>query len=94
MTFKRIDSLIQMIGRFRGTNFYNRDIVVLVGLNTLTELRSKARSWISRQENGPETFGGCKIKLEANKGVDYLAIAYDDPRDGYIYLTEILDKEA
>ena len=89
MTFKRIDVLINMINRYRDYNYNNREIIILVGLETLSELRKKARAWISRREDGSETFGGCNIKLEANKGGDYLAIAYNDSRDRYSYLAEI-----
>lgn len=91
MTFTRIFVLLDLIEKFKTSNQgYNFDILIFVGLNSLTELRKKARSQISKSEDGSELFKGGKITLEANKGADYLAIAYLDPRTKkYLYLTEI-----
>ena len=88
MKFTRIDVLIKMISRYRDYNYKNDEIVILAGLETLSELRKKARSWITRREDGSETFGGCNLFLRANNKSDYLAIAYYDGT-GYLYLAEI-----
>ena len=86
--FKRIDTLIKLLSLYRGNNYKGEEIVIIVGLAALSELRARARSWVCREYNGLETFGGARLILEPERDPRYIAIAYrGDNR--YNYITEI-----
>ena len=95
MKFIKIFKAMELIDSYHsnGTG-YNVDIILFTGLGALSEIRAKARSQITKDNYGNEFFRAAKIKLEPNKGAEYMAVAYYDRNlNAYLYVREIQEEE-
>ena len=94
MSFQRFQALCELIKRYRRYNDTDYNTVVIVGLDTLGELRSKCvKTLFETRDNAQEYFYGSRIML-LTKGSTYLAVAYEDKLSGVITsITEITEED-
>lgn len=94
MSFQRFKALCELIKRYRSYNDKDYNTVVIVGLETLGELRSKCvKTLFETRDDAQEYFYGSRIILDT-KGSAYLAVAYVDKATGETRdITEITEED-
>lgn len=95
MTFARIAALINLIGRYQGSNKHNYEIVVIFGVGTERELRIKcSRQCFTKDDYSEDIFCGCPIIINKEVNNQYMAIAYLDGNTGELkQLTEVTEED-